>query len=70
MSAPDESAQRLIERAWAEFREMPGMSLTAAQAARLWGVEAATAGAILAALVDAGAVTRGRDGRYRVARES
>lgn len=70
MSAPDEITRRVIDRAWAEFREMPGMALTSAQAARLWGVEGPVAEAVLSALLEDGAVRRGRDGRYRLARES
>jgi hypothetical protein len=30
---------RLVERVRGEFNEMPGLQLTEAQAARLWGVE-------------------------------
>jgi hypothetical protein len=34
-----EDLARLVERVRGEFNEMPGMQLTEAQAARLWGVE-------------------------------
>jgi DNA-binding IclR family transcriptional regulator len=47
---------------------MPGLSLTAAQAARLWNVEQHTAHVVLRMLVDSGFLTRSRAGRYSVAR--
>ena len=34
-----EDLARLVERVRGEFYEMPGLQLTEAQAARLWGVE-------------------------------
>lgn len=56
----------LTHRARAEFREMPGMSLTTAQAARLWQLSPDTAEFLLAELVEAGFLVR-RDGqRYRL----
>jgi hypothetical protein len=36
----------------AEYVEMPGLSLTKPQVERLWGLDAVTSGALLAALVD------------------
>jgi DNA-binding IclR family transcriptional regulator len=51
-------------RARAEFREMPGMCLTTAQAARLWQLSPARAEELLSQLVEAGFLVR-RDGeRY------
>ena len=56
----------LAQRARAEFREMPGMSLTTAQAARLWQLSPDTAEVLLAELVQAGFLVR-RDGqRYKL----
>jgi len=56
----------LAQRARAEFREMPGMSLTTAQAARLWQLSPDTAEVLLAELVEAGFLVR-RDGqRYKL----
>ena len=53
-------------RARAEFREMPGMCLTTAQAARLWQLSPAKAEELLSDLVQAGFLVR-RDGqRYRL----
>jgi len=56
----------LAMRARAEFREMPGMCLTPAQAARLWHLSPDQAQALLLELVRAGFLVR-RDGtRYRL----
>jgi len=63
-TGPDLSA--LAVRARAEFREMPGMCLTPAQAARLWHLSQDEAQALLLELVRAGFLVR-RDGtRYRL----
>lgn len=56
----------LAYRARAEFREMPGMSLTAAQAARLWQLSAETAEMLLAELVRSGYLVRQDGRRYRL----
>ena len=56
----------VIHRIQAEFREMPGLRLTPAQATRLWGLEHETCRAVIDSLVAAeflnwtasGAVTR------------
>ena len=45
--------RRAIQRIRAEFQEMPGLRLTAAQVQRLCGVEADVCKAVLAAFVDA-----------------
>jgi len=42
----------LVERVRGEFIEMPGLQLTEAQAARLWGVEQAACRRIVEVLVD------------------
>jgi DNA-binding IclR family transcriptional regulator len=56
----------LAMRARAEFREMPGMCLTTAQAARLWQLTPDRAEALLSELVQSGFLVR-RDGqRYRL----
>lgn len=56
----------LAQRARAEFREMPGMSLTTAQAARLWQLSPDTAEVLLAELVQAGFLVRREGQRYRL----
>ena len=56
----------LVVRVRAEFREMPGMCVTAAQASRLWRVSPGLAEDLLAELVQTGFLVR-RDGqRYRL----
>ena len=58
--------EELSVRARAEFREMPGMCLTTAQAARLWQLSPARAEELLSELVQSGFLVR-RDGqRYRL----
>ncbi len=47
-----------------QFREMPGLRLTSAQAARLFGIPLADCERVLAELVSAGAIVRRADGRY------
>lgn len=62
----DTTREDLSRRARAEFREMPGMCLTTAQAARLWQLSPAHAEELLSDLVQAGFLVR-RDGqRYRL----
>ena len=41
----------VVARVRAEFLEMPGLRLTSAQAARLWGLEAVTCEAVIDTLV-------------------
>jgi hypothetical protein len=56
--------QCLVSLVRSEFSEMPGLSLTERQAARLWQVPAADAATALAALVDADFLARSGSGRY------
>ena len=50
-----------LRRAQAEFREMPGLKLTEAQAARLLSFDAALCSEVLATLVEQHFLTRTRD---------
>ena len=50
-AAPDTLVEA-VRRAKAEFLEMPGLKLTAAQAARLWSVDGALCRRVLSALVE------------------
>jgi hypothetical protein len=58
--------EMIARRVRAEFREMPGLRLTPAQARRLWGLEVEMCHAVIEALVaseflrwtNAGSVTR------------
>lgn len=49
----------------AEYVEMPGLSLTALQAARLWGLDTPRSKQVLSMLVDAGFLLCDRQGLYR-----
>jgi hypothetical protein len=46
------SVKRVAERVRAEFAEMPGLSLTESQAARLFGIEREVCRTVIASLVD------------------
>ena len=54
----------LLRRIEAEYREMPGMCVTAPQAQRLWGLDATTCASVLMTLVERGIVRRTRRGTY------
>lgn len=54
----------VLQRIQGEFREMPGLRLTAPQAQRLWGLERDVCNALLGALVDAQFLVQTRDGAY------
>jgi len=47
----------LCARVWAEFREMPGLNLTLAQAARLFSIDRARCARVLDVLVVSGVLT-------------
>jgi len=55
----------MMRRARAEFQEMPGLTLSVAQASRLWGLTATESEALLGALVDDGFLVRDRRATYR-----
>jgi hypothetical protein len=54
----------LLERIKGEYREMPGLCLTPAQAARLWNLDPALASAALSRLANTGYLRRRIDGAY------
>jgi hypothetical protein len=54
----------LMTRVRCEFLEMPGLRLTAAQAARLWNVDCHTACGLLQVLADRRFLMQLRDGSY------
>jgi hypothetical protein len=58
------SHNRLVARVRGEFREMPGLRLTLAQASRLWHMDSATCEAVLTCLLDEGFLVRTRDGAF------
>jgi hypothetical protein len=60
-----QDARALIaERVRGEFREMPGLTLTLAQAGRLWSLDAATCSEVLSQLVSSGFLSRRADGAF------
>ena len=64
MQVETSMSEALRTRAEAEYREMPGLKLTAAQAARLWHLGPAQSVELLDSMVDAGFLYRARDGAY------
>jgi hypothetical protein len=54
----------LIRRIEGEYCEMPGLSVTAAQAERLWGLSSTTCAFVLMTLVQAGILKRTTRGAY------
>ena len=53
-----------MQRVRGEFMEMPGLTLTAAQAARLWAYDLEFSSSVLAALERAGFLVRTRHSTY------
>lgn len=61
-----DDAATMLHRIRGEFREMPGLKLTNAQAARLWHLDPASSRVFLDALVLDGLLRRKADGVYLV----
>jgi hypothetical protein len=61
---PNRATDEVLRRVQGEFLEMPGLRLTEAQARRLWGLDAASCRALLAALVESNFLFRTRDGAF------
>ncbi len=59
-----ENASTTLQRIRAEYREMPGLKLTVAQASRLWHVDPANAQQLLDLLVADGVLRRTPGGGY------
>lgn len=55
----------LVARIRSEYREMPSLSLTVAQAQRLWGLDEQTCRSVLKSLECEGFLKRAADGSYR-----
>ena len=55
---------RITERVRGEFREMPGLALTLAQAGRLWGLDPATCADVMDQLVSSGFLRHRPDGAF------
>jgi hypothetical protein len=56
--------ESLVARIRGEYREMPGLRLTFAQACRLWQVDASTCEAVLHTLLKEDFLTRTKDGAF------
>jgi len=54
----------ITERVRGEFREMPGLSLTLAQAGRLWSLDLGTCSEVLSQLVECGFLSQRADGAF------
>lgn len=63
-SSPAISRDEMLRRVRAEYLEMPGMRLTRAQAARLWGLNDETCGELLDSLIKEKFLERRHDGMY------
>ena len=61
---PVRTNDEMLRRVRGEFLEMPGLRLTEAQARRLWGLDEASCGALLRALIDAEFLFRTPDGAF------
>src|SRR4051812_35807137 len=59
-----ELSPELVTRARGEFREMPGLQLTFAQACRLWGIDAETCETLLATLLLEHFLVRTLNGKF------
>ena len=63
-NVPADAFSIALRRAQAEFREMPGLQLTEAQAARLWSCDSATCSAVLTSLVESRFLVRTRNASF------
>ena len=63
----DVTAPEVYELIYAEYREMPGLSLTQPQIQRFWGLDSATCSRTVAALVDSHVLRQTREGQYVLA---
>jgi hypothetical protein len=61
----DAGGARLMGRIKAEYVEMPGLTLTLAQAARLWGLPMRESERLLGELVSSGFLRRDTHGAFR-----
>ena len=56
--------RELVRRIESEYREMPGLSLTASQAERLWGLDSGTCAVVLTTLIERRVLRRTTNGTY------
>ena len=69
-TAVDAAAPDILRRVQAEFSEMPGLKLTAAQAQRLWAIDSPTCERVINSLTESGFLIRTRDGSLIVRGET
>ena len=62
---PDASTSSVVHRIRGEYLEMPGLTLTVRQAARLWGLEVTQSQRLLSELVDSQFLVADARGAYR-----
>lgn len=62
---PDATAPSIAERIRGEYAEMPGLTLTVRQAARLWGLGVSQSQRLLSELVESQFLVRNSSGSYR-----
>ena len=60
----DRVRRALVRRIRGEFEEMPGLSLTSAQASKLFGISPDVCASILSHLIEEGVLRLKSDGRY------
>jgi hypothetical protein len=58
------STASIADRVRGEFREMPGLTLTLAQAGRLWSLDTPTCNEVLSQLVQNGYLCRNSSGAF------
>lgn len=64
LSVQPDAKALITERVRGEFREMPGLTLTLAQAGRLWSLDQVTCSEVLGQLVEAGFLRKRPDGSF------
>jgi Fic family protein len=62
---PDASTSSVVQRIRGEYMEMPGLTLTVRQAARLWGLEIPQSRLLLSELVESRFLVKDSGGAYR-----
>ena len=63
-TAQHDAQAMITERVRGEFREMPGLTLTLAQAVKLWSLDPTTCTDVLTYLVTVGYLCRRADGAF------
>ena len=64
LSSQPRAVATILRRIQSEYREMPGLKLTEAQAQRLWGIDGRTCRLVLTTLLEQRFLTRTPGGTY------